>query len=66
MHFAHLILSHTDNLSQTLQSTQMTAVDAQVVSCACITTLESIRSKNEFNSFWNNIKQFFEKRIIDE
>ena len=36
IHLAHVILSHTDNLSQILQGTQMTAVDAQVVSpCLC-------------------------------
>ena len=40
IHFAHLILSHTDNLSQTLQGTQMTAVDDQHVSRACATNLE--------------------------
>ena len=41
IHLAHLILSHTDNVSQTLQGTQMTAVDVDVddVSCACVTTL---------------------------
>ena len=61
IHLAHLILSHTNNLSQKLQGTQITAAHAQVVSRACVTTLESIRSENEFNSFWNNIKQFFEK-----
>ena len=53
IHFTHLILSHTDNLSQTLQGTQMTAVDDQLVSRACATNLESIRSENEFNLFWN-------------
>ena len=46
-----LILSHTDNLSQTLQGTQMTVVNAQVVSRACVTCLESIRSGNKFNLF---------------
>ena len=61
IHSAHLILSHTDNLSQKLQAAQITAAHAQVVSRACVTTLESIRSENEFNSFWNNLKQFFEK-----
>ena len=66
IHFAHLILSHTDNLSQTLQGTQMTAVDDQHVSRACATNLESIRSENEFNLFWNKIKQFAEKHKIDE
>ena len=61
MHLAHLILYHTDNLSQTLQGTQMTAVDTQVVSRACVATLISIRSENEFNLFWNKLKQFAEK-----
>ena len=63
---AHLILSHTDNLSQKLQGNQVTAVDAQVVSRACVTTLKSISSENEFNLLWNKVKQFVEKHKIDE
>ena len=51
IHLAHLIHSRTDNISQTLQGTQMTAVDAQVISRACVTTLESICFENEFNYF---------------
>ena len=66
MHLAHLILSHTDNLSQILQGTQMTAVDAQVVSRACVATLDSIRSENKFNLFRNKVKQFAERHKVDE
>ena len=66
IHLAHLILSHTNNLSQTLQGTQMTTVDAQVVPRAYVTTFESIRSGNEFNLFWSKTKQFAEKHKIDE
>ena len=44
----------------------MTAVYAQDVSRACVTTLESIRSENEFNLFWKNMKQSAEKCKIDE
>ena len=44
----------------------MTAVDAQVVFRACVTTLKSIRSENEFNLFWNKVKEFSEKHKIDE
>ena len=66
IHLVHLILSHTNSLSQTLQVTQMTAVDAQVVFRACVTTLKSIRSENEFNLFWNKVKEFSEKHKIDE
>ena len=61
-----MILFHTSNLSQTLQGTQMTVVDAQVVSRACVTTLESIRSENEFNLFWNKVKQLAEKHKVNE
>ena len=35
----------------------MIAVDAQVVSRACVTILESIRSGNEFNLLWSKVKQ---------
>ena len=44
----------------------MTAVEAQVISRACVTTLESIRSGNEFNLFWSKVKQFAEKDKIDK
>ena len=56
----------SDNLSQILQATQMTAVDAQVVSRACVATLDSIRSENKFNLFRNKVKQFAEKHKVDE
>ena len=35
-------------------------------SCACVTTLESILSENEFNLFWNKVKQFIKKHKFDE
>ena len=66
IHLAHLILSYTNNLNQTLQGTQMTAVYTQVISRACVTTLELIRSENEFSLFWNKLKQFAEKHKINE
>ena len=58
IHLAHMVLAHTDNLNQTLQGTQMTAIDAQVISRACVTTLQSLRSEDEFNLFWAKVKQF--------
>ena len=44
----------------------MTAVDAQVVSRARVTTLKLLRSDNEFNLFWNKVKQFAEKRKVND
>ena len=66
IYLTHLILSHTDNLSQTLQGTLITAVDAQVVSRTCVTALKLVCSENDFNLFWNKVKQLAEKRKIDE
>ena len=50
IHLAHLMLSHTDNLSQTLQSTQVTAVDAQVVSRACVLSNQFVLKMNSVYS----------------
>ena len=44
VHLAETILAHTDNWNKTLQSTQLTAVGAQVVARETVKTLESIRS----------------------
>ena len=65
IHLAHMILAHTDNLNQTLQGTQMMAIDAQVISRACITTLQSLRSEDEFNLFWAKVKQFATAHNVD-
>ena len=65
IHLAHMVLAHTDNLSQTLQGTQMTAIDAQVISRACVATLQSLRSEDEFNLFWAKVKQFATAHNVD-
>lgn len=65
IHLAYMVLAHTDNLNQTLQGTQMTAVDAQVISRACVTTLQSLRSEDEFNLFWAKVNQFVTKHNVE-
>ena len=60
-----MILAQTDNLNQTLQGTQMTAIDAQVISHACVTNLQSLRSEDEFNLFWAKVKQFATAHNVD-
>ena len=65
IHLAHMVLAHTDNLNQTLQGTQMTAIDVQVTSRACVTTLQSLRSEDEFNLFWAKVKQFATVHNVD-
>ena len=68
IHLAHLILSYTDNLNQTLQGTQMTANDAHANAKKCIETLERIRhNKNvkDFDLFWEKVTKFASKHKID-
>ena len=65
IYLAHMVLAHTDNQNQTLQGTQMTAVDAQVISRACVTILQSLRSEDEFNLFWAKVKQFATAHNVD-
>ena len=43
----------------------MTAIDAKVISRACVTTLQSLRSEDEFNLFWAKIKQFATAHNVD-
>ena len=65
IHLAETILHHTDNLNQTLQGTQMTAIDAQKVSAACVTTLQSIRNESKFNMFWKKVTKFTEDHHVE-
>ena len=64
IHLAQFILSHSNNLSQTLQGIQMTEVDAHVVSVLLLLL------SNEFiltmNLIWNKVKQFAEKHKSDK
>ena len=46
-----LILSHTDNLSKTLQHKEFSASEGQEVAMLTIRTLESIRNAESFDLF---------------
>ena len=51
----HLILSHSDNLSRTLQSTDITASEGQNVMKTTVKVLESLRTEANFTLFWSNV-----------
>ena len=48
----HNVLSHTDNLSKTLQHTTFSAAEGQQLVRMTTTTLQSIRSEEMFKLFW--------------
>lgn len=50
-----LILSHTDNLSCTLQKTTISAAQGQSVAKLTVTTLRKIRNDNSFELFWQKV-----------
>ena len=50
-----LILSHTDNLSKTLQHKEFSASEGQEVATLTIRTLESIRNEESFDLFWEKL-----------
>ena len=51
------VLRHTDNLSKTLQSPSLSAIDAHVCAKLTVSTLHGIRNDNSFNLFWAIVLQ---------
>ena len=49
------ILRHSDNLSQTLQSTTMSAVEGQKITSMVVNTLKAMRSDEAFELFWKYV-----------
>ena len=47
-----LILKHTDNLSKTLQGTNVSAAEEQKLMQMTVATLASIRNDTSFDFFW--------------
>lgn len=58
-----ILLRHTDNLSKTLQNTQMSAAEGQRLAAMTVTTLESTRNEQAFELFWD--KTATESAMLD-
>ena len=52
-----LVLKHSDNLSKTLQSTAMSAAEGQKIAAMTVGTLQSIRSDDKFELFWEVVSK---------
>ena len=46
------MLRHTDNLSKTLQNTQMSAAEGQRLAAMTVATVKSTRNEEAFRLFW--------------
>ncbi len=51
-YLGELVLSHSDNLSKTLQRKDISAAEGQTVADMTVKTLQSIRSEENFKLFW--------------
>lgn len=58
-----LLLRHSDNLSRTLQSSNMSAAAGQHVEMMTVATFQSIRSGDSFVLFWKRITKMAEEKI---
>ena len=63
---AQLILSHSDNLSRTLQKADISAAAGQDVAELTVKTLISLRSEENFNLFWEKLQLLMKELDINE
>lgn len=61
-----LVLKHSDNLSKTLQSTAMSAAEGQKVAAMTVSALQSIRSDDMFDLFWELVSKKATELDVDE
>ena len=61
-----LILRHTDNLSRTMQTADMSAAEGQDVTAMTVSTLKSIRNDASFDLFWKKITALAEELDVDQ
>ena len=60
-----LILKHSDNISRTLQHVDMSAAEGQEVATLTVSTLQSIRSDEMFDLFWEKVQRLREADGVD-
>ena len=63
---AERLLKHCDNLSKTIQTSSMPAVEAHRLSELCIEVIQKMRSDNDFDLFWTLSLQTCEQLNINE
>lgn len=70
VHLAELVLRHTctctDNLSKTLQVTSMSAAEGAHVAVMTVKTLQSIRSEEHYNAFWDLVIKAQQEVDVDD
>ena len=55
LHLGFMVMNHPDNLSQSLQGTEKTASQGQMIANMTVKTLQNVRSDESFQQFWQNV-----------
>lgn len=66
LHISERILMITDNLSKTLQTSSMSASEAQSIAGKTLETLKKMRNKVMFASFWKHVECLRSRTDTDE
>ena len=66
VHLAERTLKHTDNLSISLQSTSMSAAEGAHVAALTVKTLQSIRSDEHYDAFWDLVIKAQQEVDVDD
>jgi len=66
IHLSATILKNSDNLSKALQGTQVSAIDAQGIAGSTVKALNSLRTVQNFNLFYEKVKKFARDHGVDE
>ena len=61
-----LILRHTDNLSKTLQAPSISAAVGQKITAMTVKTLSSLRTDENFDLFWQRVKDIAKHESVDD
>ena len=59
------ILKHSDNLSRSLQRTDISAAEGQELAALTVSTLQSIRTDAMYELFWEKVQQMCESVDVD-
>ena len=63
---SEMILRHADKLSQTLQQPKLSSIEAHGVAMLTVKTLETLRTDDNFDLFWQKVVMTKEQVDVDE
>ena len=66
LHLGNLLLRHSDNLSRTLQSSELSAAGGQEIAKQVVLTLNDMENNEKFKLFWEKVKNDAKNKNVGE